>query len=231
MPSSALPANGAVDGRRARGDKARAHVLAQSRLIASSEGLDGLTLGRVAAEAGIGKGNIQVLFGTREALQLATLESAVDMYREMVVEPALVQPSPLVRLLALVEGWFAFVENRSLPGGCFVNAVSSEYRARPGPIRDRINHYRAQGRTRFRSLIREAQAQGELRPDVDGSRLVFELIAYQAAANVASLMSDEEEFALARQMSRERITAVATAHGLHIAASIADEGGSSDRFI
>jgi AcrR family transcriptional regulator len=216
MASSTLPVEAAVDRRRARGDKARAHVLAQSRLIASTDGLDGLTLGRVATEAGISKGNIQVLFGTREALQLATLESAADMYREMVVEPALAHPSPLARLLDLVDGWFAFVENRTLPGGCFVNAVSSEFRARPGPIRDRINHYRAQGRTRFRNLIREAQAQGELRPDVDESRLVFDLFAHQATANVAALMDDAEEFALARQMSWERIIGVATSVGLRV---------------
>jgi AcrR family transcriptional regulator len=178
--------------------------------------LDGLTLGRVAAEAGIGKGNIQVLFGTREALQLATLESAVGMFREMVVEPALAQPSPLARLLALVDGWFAFVENRTLPGGCFVNAVSSEFRARPGPIRDRINHYRAQARARFRNLIREAQAQGELRPDVDEDRLVFDLFAHQAAANVAALMDDPDEFALAQRMSQDRIMEVATSIGLRV---------------
>jgi AcrR family transcriptional regulator len=214
--SSPLAAKAAADGRRIRGDKARAHILAQSRLIASTDGLDGLTLGRVAAEAGISKGNIQVLFGTREALQLATLESAADMYREMVVEPALAQPSPLARLLALVDGWFAFVENRTLPGGCFVNAVSSEFRARLGPIRDRINHYRGQGRARFRNLIREAQAQGELRPDVDESQLVFDLFAHQAAANVAALIGDEEEFALARRMSQDRILEVATSIGLRV---------------
>jgi AcrR family transcriptional regulator len=216
MPRSALGPKVTVDRRRARGDKARARILSQSRLIASTDGLDGLTLGRVAAEAGIGKGNIQVLFGTREALQVATLESAVSMYREMVVEPALVRLSPLARLLALVEGWYAFVGNRALPGGCFITAVSSEYRARPGPIRDRINSYRAQRRTGLSNLIQEAQSCGELRPDVDGDRLVFDLLAYQAAANVAALISDEEEFALAQKMSRERISAAATRLGLNV---------------
>ena len=197
----------ALDGRRIRGDRARAHVLAHSTSIASIDGLDGLTLGRVAADAGVGKGNIQVLFGDREALQLATLEGAVGLYKTAVIDPALRETSPLARLSALVDGWYAFVEARTLPGGCFINAVSSEYRARPGPIRDRINGHRADKRARFRQLIAEAKTAGELRVDVDDAQLTFELLAYQAAANVAALMGEEEEFALARRSSRDRLNA------------------------
>jgi AcrR family transcriptional regulator len=204
------------DGRRLRGDRARVRILAHSTLIASTDGLDGLTIGRVATEAGVSKGNIQVLFGDREALQLATLENAAGLYRTEVVEPALREASPLARLLALVDGWYAFVASRTLPGGCFTNAVSSEFRARPGRIRDRINAQRAQTRARFRQLIRQAKETGELRPDLDEAVLVFELVAGQAAANVAALMGDEEEFTLARTLSRVRIGSGATAAGLSV---------------
>jgi AcrR family transcriptional regulator len=194
-----------TDGRRLRGDRARAQILAHARTISSTEGLEGLSIGRVAAEAGVGKGNIQVLFGDKEALQLATLESAVELYRTSVIVPAMGQPSPLKQLLALVDGWFRFVEQRTLPGGCFINAVSSEYRTRPGRIRDRINEHRAATRERFRSLIRKAVEAGELRPDVETDQLVFELVAYQAVANVAALMNDKDEFGRAWRMSLDRI--------------------------
>src|SRR5215475_11585630 len=99
-----------VNGRSERGDRARAKILAQSTLIASMAGLEGLSMGRLAAEVGVGKGNIQVLFGDKEALQLATLEEAVNLYDAAVVVPAMNKKSPLAKLLALVDGWFKFVE-------------------------------------------------------------------------------------------------------------------------
>lgn len=203
-----------MDGRRVRGEKARAQILASATRIASTNGLEGLTIGRVASEAGVGKGNIQVLFGDKEALQLATLESAIGLYKAEAVEPALRQASPLAKLLALVDGWYTFVENRRLPGGCFLNAVSSEYRARPGCIRDRVNSHRTEIRARFRKLIRDGKKCGQLHAEVNEAQLVFELVAHQAAANVAALMDDKEEFALARQASRERIKAAATSGGV-----------------
>jgi AcrR family transcriptional regulator len=199
-----------ADGRRRRGDKARARILDHATVIASTEGLEGLSIGRVAAEAGVGKGNIQILFGDKEALQLATLERAVALYHTAVVEPAMAAPTPLARLIALVEGWFRFVENRTLPGGCFINAVSSEYRTRPGHIRDRINVSRAATRDRFRILIAEAKEANELRPDVDAEQLIFDLVACQAVANVAALMGDEAEFDMARSTSLARIGAGVT---------------------
>lgn len=124
-----------TDGRRQRGERARAQVLEHATAIASTDGLEGLTIGRLATDAGVGKGNIQVLFGDKETLQLATLDAGVVHYREMVVEPALALESPLARLRALTDGWFDYVASGASPGGCFVCAASYEYRARPGAIR------------------------------------------------------------------------------------------------
>jgi AcrR family transcriptional regulator len=194
-----------MSARRARGDRSRAQILGHSVLIASTAGLEGLSIGRVAAEAGVGKGNIQVLFGDKEALQLATLEAAVERFNTAVVFPALRKKTPLEKLLALVKGWFSFVEKRTLPGGCFMHAVSSEYRLRSGRVRDRINEHRAAIRDRLREVISEAKAAGELREDMDAEQLIFDLIASEAAANVASLMGDDREFKRARSTSLARI--------------------------
>src|SRR5215475_11993564 len=127
------------------------------------------------------RGNIQVLFGDKEALQLATLEEAVNLYDAAVVVPAMNKKSPLAKLLALVDGWFKFVERRALPGGYFMNAVSNEYRR----VRDQIGKHRSTIRSRLRKLIVEAKEAGELRADVDVEQLMFDLIASEAAANVA----------------------------------------------
>lgn len=196
-----------IDGRRQRGARARTHILDQAIALASTDGLEGLSLGRVAGQAGVAKGNIQVLFGDKETLQLATLDHAIGFYRRRVVEPAMAAPTPAARLTALVAGWYDYVERRDLPGGCLVNAVSSEYRARPGRIRDRINDLRADTRRRLGAEIREAQGAGEYRGDLDVDQLVFELTAFQAAANVAALMDDTADFTRARDSALRALRA------------------------
>jgi AcrR family transcriptional regulator len=177
----------------------------RSARIASIDGLEGLSIGRVAAEAGVAKGNIQVLFGDKESLQLATLEKAVELFHSTVTFPAMNRKTALAKLLALVEGWFDFVEKRTLPGGCFVNAVSSEYRARQGRIHDRIVEHRVATRDRYRKLVTEAKSAGELRADLDVEQLVFDLVASEAVANVAALMEENDEFERARSTSLGRI--------------------------
>ncbi|WNU98977.1 TetR/AcrR family transcriptional regulator [Enterobacter sp. DTU_2021_1002640_1_SI_PRY_ASU_LCPMC_013] len=192
---------GSRDGRRERGDRSRGAILAEAVRLASETGLEGLTFGRVSSEANVPKSSIQVLFGSREKLQLATLDEAMDIYRRTVVEPAMFRNSPLDRLTALLEGWYDFVRSRTLPGGCFLNAVSSEFRCRPGPIRERIQTYRQNKRTRFRELIEQGQRVNELRGDLETEQLVFAWVACEAVANVAALMGDEEEFEHAREVA------------------------------
>lgn len=194
-----------TDKRKERGDRARANILHHAIQIASVEGLEGLTFGRVAADAGVAKGNIQVLFGDREALQLATIESGVALYAETVVGPAMAEPTAVERLIALVEGWYTFVEQRTLPGGCLVHALSSEYRTRPGEIRDRVEHHRIGARQRIIDLLNEAVRAGELQAGTDVEQLAFELMSHQASANVAALMGETSQFELARRASGQRI--------------------------
>lgn len=183
-----------MDGRRLRGDRSRLAILAEAVRLASEEGLEGLTFGRIGNAVGVSKGNIQALFGSREQLQLATLDEAMSIYRRSVVEPALAEQTPRAQAIALLENWYHFVRSRKLPGGCFLNAVSSEFRCRTGPIRERIESYRQAKRTRFRKLVEQLREAGELHEDSDPDELVFRWVACEAAANVAALMGDTEEF-------------------------------------
>ena len=194
-----------ADRRRARGNQSRAVVLEHAVAIASTEGLECLTIGRLAAEAGVAKGNIQVLFGDKEALQLATVDWASALVEAEIVTPALAEPDPLKRLGLLVERWFAFVESRRLPGGCFMNALASEYRCRPGAVRDRVSARRAEKTARYAACVEEARAAGAVPADVDPQQVAFELLAFQAAANVAATIGDDACFARARETSLRRV--------------------------
>ncbi|MGA8902072.1 TetR/AcrR family transcriptional regulator [Bradyrhizobium sp.] len=194
------------DGRLRRGIKARANVLDRAVNVASTNGLEGLTIGGLASDLGISKGNITVLFGDKEGLQLKTLDAAVDVFFSHVVRPALGEPSPIRRLQKLCNFWFDYVEERILPGGCILSATGTEYRARPGSIQNRVNFHRTAWHSLLAKTIHAAKDAEELNPELDVQQLVFELVAFQLAANTAALLGDQKFFLRARRITQAQIS-------------------------
>jgi AcrR family transcriptional regulator len=174
----------------ARGDRARQAILETAMARATVDGLDGLSLGNLAADLGVSKAGLFAHFPSKEALQLAVVDHAVAQFIAGVVEPALAESSRLRRL------WRAFELNLTwkgtdLPGGCFFTNTQVEFDARPGPVRDRLTDSLA-GWLRF--LVRlagSAKKHGDLRPDTDPELLAFELHAYCAAATYQSRLIPE----------------------------------------
>ncbi len=201
-----------LDGRRARGDRSRLAVLDRALGIASVEGLEGLTLGRLAAEAGISKGNLTVLFGDKEALQLATIDASIARMVSIVVEPALRKTSPFARVQALCDGWFKRIAGGDFPGGCFMYATAHEYRARSGALHDRAVHNLLLWRKTLGKQLREAQAAGELRPDIDVVDAVITLVAYQNTAHLAQTTGDTAMFEHAWRLSRRFLDSLLIHH-------------------
>jgi AcrR family transcriptional regulator len=150
---------------------------------ASVEGLEGLTLGSLAGEVEMRKSSLFSLFGSKEELQRATLQSAVDQFTEEVWGPVAGEPPGLPRLLALCDSWLDYHRRESLPGGCFLTTATIEYDARPGPLRDQV----ADTMSRWLGLLeREARVAieaGELPADLDPADIAFELNALAAAAS------------------------------------------------
>ncbi len=194
-----------TDGRKLRGARSRAAILEQAMNIASVEGLEGLTFGRLASELSISKGNITVLFGDREAVQIATLDAAVDVFVREIITPNLAVRSAFTRLQAVCDGWFSYVDRRVFPGGCLMHALSNEYRARPGAIQDRVRYHRDSWRRFLEGLVRAARDEGRIKALTDPKQIVFELLAFQSAANVGALIGDKASFSRARATSRSRI--------------------------
>jgi AcrR family transcriptional regulator len=188
-----------TDGRRLRGERSRRAILEQAVRIASVEGLEGLTLGKVAAAAGVAKSTLQVLFRDREALQAQTLETGVAMFADRLMSELSPAQTPLQRLSTLTEGWFNLVQHQALPGGCLVTAAAGEYRARPGALQDLVRHHQGRWRELLTATVRAAAADGALKAGVDPDQLVFEIMALQSAANVAAGLDGPEDFARARR--------------------------------
>ena len=181
------------DGRVRRGDRTRRAVLGRAVDVASIDGLDGLSIGRLAQELSISKSGLIAHFGTKEELQLATIRAARAIFATSVVEPALRHPAGLGRLQALLDGWLEYSSDRRFPGGCFFARAAHEYAARPGAVRDALAAVDAEWLDLITRAVEEAQTLGEIRSDVDAAQLAFDVDAYLDSANLRSLLLGTDE--------------------------------------
>jgi AcrR family transcriptional regulator len=196
--------------RRPRGLKTRESILRTAVNLASVEGLEGLTIGKLATELGISKSGLFAHFGSKEELQLAVVETAKAIFVEDVVKPAL-QKKGLERLRTLYQNWIAYSDSKVFPGGCFFSAVSLEFDDRPGKVRDLIMASMKMWLEMLEGTARAAQAANEIKPDVDPHQLAFEMHALASAANWSSrLFQDRTAFKTARTAVLQRLEQIST---------------------
>lgn len=181
------------DGRRARGDATRHIVLTHAADLASLEGLDGLSIARLAAAADVSKSGVATLFGTKEQLQIATVAAARERFIVAVVEPARVHPRGLKRVDALLANWIEYSRSRVFPGGCFFVSAAVDFDAKPGPVRDAIQAAMNEWRGYLGASLNAAIECGELAADADAAQLAFECTAMLDSANMMSLLNNSDE--------------------------------------
>lgn len=191
-----------------RAERTRAEILKHAVDIASVEGLEGVSIGRLAAELAMSKTGIFAHFGSKEELQLATIDTAGKIFIDEVVEPALKSTRGIPRLSALLHSWLSYVERIVFRGGCFFAAASAEFDSRPGKVKDKIAELTKAWVVALEDEIREGQRLRQLSKKVDPHQLVFELHAYVQEANWAfKLFDDKTAFARARSAITNRIAA------------------------
>ena len=174
-----------VDGRRERGRQTRASILATAANVASVDGLEGLTIGRLASELGMSKSGLFAHFGSKEELQLATISAAREIYVQHVVEPARTEPAGVPRLRALVRAWRDYMTAKVFAGGCFFTAIRAEFDSRPsGAVRDAIVEQQVEWSALLAHHVGRAIEAGQLRPDTDPDELAFEIDALISASKV-----------------------------------------------
>ncbi|MBF6274817.1 MULTISPECIES: TetR/AcrR family transcriptional regulator [Nocardia] len=186
-----------ADQRLRRGARSRRAVTRRAIEIASVDGLDGLSFGRLAEDLEVSKAGIQTLFRTKEKLQLATVDAAREVFVETVVRPARDAPAGIARLRALVDRWIDYVERPVFPGGCFLGANLPIFDSRPGPVRDALREQQRDWVAVLAAQFRRAVDAGEI-ADVDPESAGFEVAAVLNAVNVALRLGDDDSVAMAR---------------------------------
>lgn len=193
-----------LDGRRARGDASRRIVLQSATDLASVEGLDGLTIGRLAEASGSSKSSIATLFQSKEGLQLATVAAAREIFTARIVEPARAYPRGVHRLAALLCNSLTYSKDRVFTGGCFFAATAADVDSKSGPVSDAVRAALVDWYGYVEAQLRHAVDAGEI--EADAEVLAFELVALNEEANSRSLLLDDERpYVLAAAAMRSRL--------------------------
>lgn len=159
-----------------KGSRTRAAILERAVDLASVEGLEGLTIGRLATELEMSKSGLFAHFGSKQELQLAAVEAAAVRFRTAVIEPALEAPDGAPRLRAMAASYLAHLEDDAYSGGCFWGATSAEYDDRPGPVRDAVA-------AALDAWLAELERQARIAGCPEPGRFAFETYAVVMAAN------------------------------------------------
>jgi AcrR family transcriptional regulator len=159
----------------AKGPATRELILEHAYELARVGGLEGLSIGTIAAGVGMSKSGVFAHFGSREDLQLAVLDAAARRFMARVLVPALSAPRGLPRLRAIVAQWSEW--GREHQSGCVLLTAAGEYDGREGALHDAVVAQQAGWRGELEKGIRQAVAEGHLRADADASQLAFEIYA------------------------------------------------------
>jgi AcrR family transcriptional regulator len=190
----------------AHGQLTRAAILRTAAQLATVEGLEGLSIGDLANATGLSKSGLYAHFGSKEELQLATIEAARVTFVDDIIRPGLAAPRGIARLLATCEAFLLHVERKVYPGGCFFAAAAAEVGTRRGAVHDAIAEQQRRWLELLEQQAREAQELGELDPGLDPAQLAFELEALLVAANTTFILfQDQTAFERARGAIRQRL--------------------------
>ena len=191
---------------RADGERTRAAILRAAASLATVDGLEGLSIGNLAAAIGMSKSGLYAHFGSKQELQLATVEAADLIFQDVVVRPALTAAPGLAQLVAVCEAYFDYLQRGTFPGGCFFAAAALEMGTHPGPVKDRVAAWESGFAELVRGLVATAIQQQELPAREDPDRLAFELHGIMLAADTHFVLHDDPAVTdLARQIVRQRL--------------------------
>jgi len=201
---------------RADGERTREAILREAVSLATVDGLEGLSIGNLAGALDMSKSGVYAHFGSKQELQLATVDEAEQIFQAEVIDPALAAEPGLAQLVAVCDAFFDYLLRRTFPGGCFFAGAVLEMGARPGPVKERVAAFQGGFTALIRQLVVAAVERRELPADENPDALTFELNGIILAANSSFVLhEDPAVLDMARAVVRRRlgVAAPATAGG------------------
>jgi AcrR family transcriptional regulator len=191
---------------RADGARTREAIVHEAVSLATLDGLEGLSIGNLASALEMSKSGLYAHFGSKQELQLATVDEAKRVFETEVIEPALAAAPGLPQLVAVCDAFFDHLMRRTFPGGCFFAGAVLEMGTRPGPVKEAIAAFQDSFTGLIRGFVVTALEQRELSADEDPDALTFELSGIILAAN-SNFVLHQEPAALdiARTVVRRRL--------------------------
>lgn len=175
-----------------KGEETRATILREAVRQASSEGYAALTIGTLAERTGLSKSGLFAHFGSKEELQIATLDEAVRIYNEVAFLPALQAPRGLKRLIALFDNWLNWTARGELKA-CPMMIASSEFHDSAGAMRDAVvEHMQRLHDATVRSVEMTIDT-GEFAADTDAEQFAFELFGIIATCYRARTLFNSKD--------------------------------------
>lgn len=160
-----------------RGAETRAAIVDHAVKLASTVGLEALTIGSLAKALDLSKSGLFAHFRSKENLQITVIDAAADLFVESVIRPAVAEPRGEPRIRAFFERWLRWAESERLPGGCLFVAAAAEVDDRPGPVRDSVAERQREWLGTLAKAARLAIEQAHFRSDLDPQQFGFEMYA------------------------------------------------------
>ena len=177
---------------RADGVESRRAILDAAARLATTHGLEGLSIGDLAKHIGMSKSGLYAHFKSKEELELATIATAVEIFETDVLRKIPESLRGVARVTALSEAFFQHLARRVYPGGCFFATVAAQLAPRPGQARDRVMRMQGEWVAQFLAALSQARDDGELRRDADLDQMAFEITAMMFRANFAWVVAEDE---------------------------------------
>jgi TetR/AcrR family transcriptional repressor of nem operon len=175
-----------------KGGQTRQRIIQQSAPVFNRNGFAGTSMSELMAATGLEKGGIYRHFESKQALAAAAFDYAWDAVSTPRWRGLEACTSYLEKLLLMVRN-FVGQPVRSLPGGCPLLNTAVDCDDGDLVLRSKARAALNQWRSHVSGLVREAQAGGELRSEVNADAVAVSIIASLEGAIMMSRLEKSRE--------------------------------------